>query len=346
MSPWNRQYVQFPSFFVPPGPIAVVAQSGNVMDSLARLISISGQGCSVCVASGNEASLHIEDYLEYLAGDEHTKVILSYVEGFKDGGRFIEVAREVGKKKPIVMVKAGRTQAGARAAASHTAAIAGSDSIFDAVCRQAGIIRAASLDEMVNIGLALLRQPLPKGRGLGIITAGGGWGVLAADACAALGFDVVRLPEATIAKLDKLLPAWWNRGNPVDLVAGAAAEDIFEAIDLVMQVPAVDAMMFLSIMPALKVSGFAAPSDAAAREKWGISMREAVVEAFERLNGIADRYNKTLVVASTHMWATAEEAAGVSFALGRNNAVCYHMPHEAASVLDALARYGRYVNKR
>jgi acetyltransferase len=346
MSPWNKQYVQFPSFFVPPGPIAVVAQSGNVMDSLARQVMMYGQGCSVCVASGNEASLHIEDYLEYLADDPHTRVILSYVEGFKDGGRFIEVASKVSKKKPIIVVKAGKTQAGARAAASHTASIAGSDVIFDAVCKQSGIIRAASLDELINIGLGLLRQPLPKGRGLGIVTAGGGWGVLAADACAALGFDVVKLPDDTIEELDKLLPAWWNRGNPVDLVAGVAGDNIFKAIELVMQVPSVDSMMFLSIMPALKVRGFDAPQEPVAREKWGEEITAAVIEAFERLNGIADKYHKPLVVASEHMWSTAVEQAKIGYTLGQHNAVCYHMPHEAATVLDAMVKYNDYLREK
>ena len=241
------------------------------------------------------------------------------------------------------MVKAGRTQAGARAAASHTASIAGSDAIFDAVCKQSGIIRAESLDELLNIGLGFLRQPLPKGRGLGIVTAGGGWGVMAADACAALDFDVVKFPDNTIKELDKLLPAWWNRGNPVDLVAGVAGDNILKAIELVMQVPSVDAMMFLSIMPALKVRGFDAPREPAARQKWGEEIMEAVIEVFGRLNGIADKYNKPLVVASEHMWATAVEAAVINSELGKHNAVCYHMPHEAATVLDAMVKYQQYL---
>ena len=178
-----------------------------------------------------------EDYLEYLGDESHTKVIMCYIEGFKDGRRFLRIASEVSKKKPIIMVKAGKTQAGAKAAASHTAAISGSDDIFGAVCKQAGVIRAGSLDEMLNIALALLRQPLPKGRGIGIVTAGGGWGVMGADACAERGFNVVALPETTIRELDKLLPAWWNRGNPVDLVAGSTPDNIFKALEMVMQCP-------------------------------------------------------------------------------------------------------------
>ncbi len=343
MSPWNSQYVQFPSFFVPPGPVAVIAQSGNVMDSLSLQIQMHGFGCSACIASGNEAALHCEDYLEYLADDPHTKVILSYIEGFKDGERFLAVAREVSKKKPIVMLKAGKTQAGAKAAASHTAALAGSDAVFDAVCRQSGVIRAKSLDEMLNIGLAFLRQPLPRGRGLGIVTAGGGWGVLAADACAELGFDIVQLPEETINELDKILPAWWNRGNPVDLVAGAAADNLFKAVELVMQCRSVDALMFLSLMPALRMGSFDAPQDQSSRENWGDQMIESVALAMDEFNALADKYNKPVIIASEYMWATNVEQAGITFRLGQHNAVCYRMPGGAARVLDALVTYGEYV---
>lgn len=165
MSPWDNLYIEFPSFHVPPGPIAVVAQSGNVMDVLSRQVMVKGLGCSQCVASGNEADLHIEDYLAYLGDDPHTKVILCYIEGFKDGGRFFKIAAEVGRVKPIVMVKAGKTQAGARAAASHTASLAGSDIVFDGICRQAGIVRASGLDDMLNIGIAFCASLFRRGAG-------------------------------------------------------------------------------------------------------------------------------------------------------------------------------------
>jgi len=345
MSPWNKQHVQFPSFFVPPGSIGVIAQSGNVVDALALQIQMHGFGCSLCIASGNEAVLHCEDYLEYLAEDPRTKVILSYIEGFKNGERFLAVAREVSKKKPIIMLKAGKTEAGARAAASHTAALAGSDTVFAAVCQQSGLIRAKGLDEVLNIGLAFLRQPIPKGRGLGIVTAGGGWGVLAADACAELGFDLVQLPDETITELDKILPAWWNRGNPVDLVAGAEVDNIYKAVELVMQCPSVDAMMFLSIMPALRAGSFNAPQDKAGREQWGQRLIESVAMSLDEFNAMADKYNKPIVIASEHMWATNYEQAEITFTLGQHNAVCYRMPGEAARVLDALATYGEYIRK-
>ena len=345
MSPWNKQHIQFPAFFVPPGPIAVIAQSGNVVDALSLQTKMHGFGCSRCIASGNEALLHCEDYLDYLGNDPRTRVILCYIEGFKDGERFFKVAHEVSRKKPIIMLKAGKTQAGARAAVSHTAAVAGEDAVFEAVCKQTGVIRVKSLDEMLDTGLAFLRQPLPRGRGLGIVTAGGGWGVLAADACAELGFDVVQLPEDIIRELDKILPAWWNRGNPVDLVAGTTVDNIYKAVELVMQCPSVDAMMFLSLMPALRRGSFDAPHDERAREAWGKKMTEVVAQAVDEFNALADKHNKPIVLASEYMWATHSEQAEITFTLGGHNAVCYRMPGQAARALDALVKYSEYLRK-
>lgn len=342
MSPWNKEYVQFPSFLVPAGRVAIIAQSGNVMDSLTRQVMLHGQGCSICVAIGNEAVLHFEDYLEYLGDDPHTSVIMSYIEGFKDGRRFLKIASEVSKKKPIVIVKGGKTPAGAIAAASHTAAVAGSDLIFDAVCKQAGVIRVRSLDEMLNISLAFLWQPLPKGRRLGIVTGGGGWGVMGADVCAEMGFDVVKLPDETIRALDTLLPTWWNRGNPVDLVAGSKPDNIYKAVEQIMQCPSVDAMMFLSMVPMLKIRAFDLPTEADERAKFGEVLENAVIEAMEGLNKLVKKYNKPMVVATEQIFATNIEEARLPYLLGKHDLACYHMPHEAARVLLALADYARY----
>jgi acyl-CoA synthetase (NDP forming) len=345
MNPWHKLYVDFPPFYVPAGPIAVVAQSGNVVDAMARQIMLKGLGCSLCVASGNEADLHIEDYLEYLGEDPNTQVILCYIEGFKDGRRFLKIAEEVSKKKPIIAIKAGRTQAGVRAAASHTASIAGSDAIFDAACKQAGIIRAGSLDEMLNIGIAFLRQPIPRSRKLGIVTAGGGWGVLAADACAERGFDLVKLPDEVIKELDTFLPAWWNRGNPVDLVAGSFADAVFRAAEVVLASPALDSMVFLSIMPALDLKRLATPDEEASSEEWGNHLVQSVAVAMERFNALAVKYDKPVIVASEHMFATAVQETRIIHALGQHNTMCYHQPHHAAQVLNALAEYGEWERK-
>lgn len=343
MNPRGKLHVQFVDFMAPPGPIAVVAQSGNVLDSVVRQVMLRGLGCSLCIASGNEADLHIEDYLEYLGEDPHTRVILSYIEGFKDGQRFIEVARAVSRKKPIVMVKVGKTEAGAKAAMGHTAAIAGSDAVFDAVCREAGVIRAKNLDELVNIGIALLQQPLPKGRRVGIMTGGGGWGVLAADACSELGLEVVTLPEETIRELDTVMPAWWNRSNPVDLVAGSTREAVFKGIEMLLRCPVVDGVMMLSIMPALGLKRLTASADEAEREQWEERALLAVVKAMDEFSKLAQKYNKPVVVATEHMLADAVQETRIIYAIGQHNCICHQSPHQAATAFNALAGYGEYL---
>lgn len=342
MNPREKLHIQFPPFYIPPGPIAVIAQSGNVVDSLARQIMLRGFGCSICISSGNEADLHNEDYLEYLAEDPHTKVILSYTEGFKDGKRFLQVAREVSQKKPIVMVKAGRTSVGAKAAISHTASIAGSAAVFEAVCKQSGIVKVESLDDLLNVGIAFLRQPLPNGIRVGIVTAGGGWGVLAADACTELGLEVVSLPEETIKELDSFMPAWWNRDNPVDLVAGGSTDTSFKAVETMLRCPSIDGVIMMSIMPTLRLERLSPSADEIDKQRWANNLVQTVISVIERFNNLADRYQKPVIVASEQMFADAIQETKIIYALGRQNLTCYHMPHQAAVVLSGLARYREY----
>jgi len=345
MNPFEKLYVQFPPYFVPPGPIAIVAQSGNVVDALARQIMLRGLGCSICISSGNEADLHIEDYLEYLAEDPHTMVILGYTEGFKAGKRFFALAKEVSREKPIVMIKPGTTPAGARASLSHTASIAGSDAVFEAVCKQSGIVRARNLEDLLDLGVALLRQPLPKGIRVGIVTGGGGAGVLTTDACAELGLDVLSLPEETIEELSSFMPAWWSRSNPVDLVAGSSPDTSFRAVETVLRCPIVDGVIMMSIMPALRLERPPASADEADRRRWGDNLVKAVVNVLERFGNLADTYQKPVVVASEQMFADAFQEARITQALGQRSLVCYHMPHQAAAVLAGLAKYGSYLQR-
>ena len=198
------------------GDGALVSQSGNSSQSVTQYAGWMGMGFSKFVSTGNEADLHFEDYVEYLADDEHTKVILGYVEGFREGRRFFELAREITKKKPIVLLKGGRTDAGGRAARSHTAALAGSDRITDAALKQCGVIRVDELTELVDVAVPLLGQPLPRGRRVGILAMGGGMAVMTADAVRREGLEVPQLSAATIRKLDEVMSVRWSRGNPVD----------------------------------------------------------------------------------------------------------------------------------
>ncbi len=200
------------------GHIGLISQSGNFGLNVIRNGVEMGLGFSKFISTGNETDLTFEDYLEQFGNDDDTKVIIAYVEGLRQGRRFFELAKEITKRKPIVILKAGRTESGARAVVSHTAALAGEDRIYDAVFKQTGVIRADSLDELLDTAGALLRQPIPKGKRIGILTGGGGPGVIATDACVRMGLEVVTISPSTVEKLDTILPSRWPRLNPVDMV--------------------------------------------------------------------------------------------------------------------------------
>ncbi len=205
--------------YLPPvskGPLALIAQSGNTSQSIVYLACELGLGFSKYVSSGNEADLHFEDYMEYLARDDETKIILGYIEGLKEGRRFFKLARELTRKKPVVIMKAGRTEAGARAARSHTAALAGSDVVCEAALKQSGVIRVEEVNELIDVALVLLGQPLPRGRRVGVLSAGGGAAVIAADALMRQHLELPQLSPGTIDKLNSLLPSRWSHVNPVE----------------------------------------------------------------------------------------------------------------------------------
>lgn len=151
---------------------------------------ISGIGFSKFVCTGNEADLRLEDYFEYLAQDEDTKIITAYIEGLREGRRFFQLTKETTPTKPVIVIKGGATKGSAKAAQSHTATLAGSDVIYEAAFRQAGVIRVEDDDELCDVVTALLYQPLPQGNRIGILTIGGGLGVMAAEACEKEGLEI------------------------------------------------------------------------------------------------------------------------------------------------------------
>lgn len=235
-------------FFQPdPGAIGIASQSGNVATVLTEQLAELGFGCSKAISTGNCGDLGWSDYLDYFGKDPDTQVVLLYIEGLNDGRSFFQAARKTSMAKPVVVLKSGRTEAGSRAASSHTGVLAGSDQTFSSSCRQAGIIQAESVEEAVILAATFVSTPLPAGRRLGIVTGGGGYGVIAADAAARRGLDLVRLSSGTIEKLRKHLPPWWSPNNPVDLVAGLGAYGgPMDLIPILMESGEVDGMIFLS----------------------------------------------------------------------------------------------------
>jgi acyl-CoA synthetase (NDP forming) len=213
------------------GPAAVLSQSGSTCMKIVRALGELGVGCSKYVSTGNEANLYMEDYLEFLAKDDNTKLIVAYIEGLRDGRRFFNLAKEITRKKPIVVVKVGGTEESARAVMSHTGALAGSDAVHAAAFRQCGVIRTEDDDELCDVVYALVSSPLPRNNRIGILSIGGGQGALTAEICEREGLAVGKLEPATVEKLDKILPARWPRRNPVDM-AGPTAADLGEISNL------------------------------------------------------------------------------------------------------------------
>ena len=247
-----NMHATFSPVFPPRGNVAMSSQSGAlglaVLD-YARALNI---GFSTFISVGNKPDVSGNDLVQYWADDPKTDVILLYLESFGNPRKFAEIARRVGRQKPIVAVKAGRSASGARAAASHTGALAASDTVVDELFRHSGVIRTDTLEEMFDVVALLANQPLPKGNRVAIVTNAGGPGILAADACEANGLTLARLSDGTTAKLRDILPSSASVANPVDMIASAAADQYRQTLQVVQSDPGVDSVIaiYIPVLPA------------------------------------------------------------------------------------------------
>jgi acetyl coenzyme A synthetase (ADP forming)-like protein len=308
-----------------PGNIAMVTQSGAF--GVAALDYLAGRqvGVSKFVSFGNKCDVDEAEMLHYLLHDEETRVILLYIEDIKSGREFIKIAKEVSKKKPIVALKAGRTEAGARAAASHTGALAGSDQIYDAVFAQTGILRAKDMEEFFDAGKALAMQPPASGRDIGIVTDAGGPGIMAVDECELRGLAVKRFSEGTIKKFEKLkedgkLPKFATNLNPVD-ITGSGTSEMFEmAVEILFQDPDVHGIILL-----------------------GLHHTPALQEDYiDRVAKVANKYDKPIVACDI---GETEMALHTRFRFDKLGIPAYASPEDAARAMNALVRYGNYLKK-
>jgi acetyltransferase len=207
-----------------PGKIAFISQSGAVLTSVLDWASSRGIGFSHMVSLGNMADVDIGDMLDYLSGDTRSRAILMYLEGIRDARGFMSAARRAARSKPVIAIKGGRHAESAKAAASHTGALAGSDAVYDAAFERAGILRARDLQHLFDAAETLSHVRPFRGERLAIITNGGGGGILAVDALADRGGVLADLAPATLERLGEALPAGWSGGNPVDIIGDAGAE--------------------------------------------------------------------------------------------------------------------------
>ena len=279
--PAVRLNATFSPVYPPHGRVALSTQSGAlglaILDYAARL----NIGFSTFASIGNKADVSGNDLLHYWAADAGTDVILLYLESFGNPRKFSELARDIGRTKPIVAVKAGRSAAGIRAALSHTGALASSDAIVEALFRQAGVIRTYTLEEMFDVAALLAHQPIPSGRSVAILTNAGGPGILAADACEANGLVLPPLGTATCEALRAFLPSAASVGNPIDMLASAPPEHYEQATRLLLADPVVDSLMVIFIPPL--VTDATAAAEAIVRGAAGTT--KTILATFMRAQG-------------------------------------------------------------
>ncbi len=243
--PSVRLNASFSPIFPPAGRLGLLSQSGALGIAIVQLAAERHLGLSTFVSAGNKADVSGNDLLEYWEADPCTSVLLLYLESFGNPRRFARLARRISRKKPIIVVKSGRTRAGSRAASSHTAAVAAEDTTVDALFAQSGVIRADTIDEMFDVASCFDLQPLPPGRRVAILTNAGGPGILAADACEASGLSLAQFSAATRAALAGALPTIASVGNPIDMIASAGPEQYAHTIQTLMLSPEVDSLIVI-----------------------------------------------------------------------------------------------------
>jgi acetyl coenzyme A synthetase (ADP forming)-like protein len=308
----------FATVYPPAGRVGFLSQSGALGLAVMEYATELGLGLSTFVSVGNRADISGTDLIAYWDSDERTDVILLYIESIGDPRRFGHLTKEVGRDKPIVVVKSGRSVAGARAAASHTGALlATSDVTVDALFRQGGVIRTDTLEEMFDVATLLANQPAPQGDRVAIITNAGGLGILCADTCEANGLRVPQISDATQGQLREFLPAEASVGNPVDMIASATAEDYRRAIRTVGEDPDVDAIIVIYIPP---------------------QATKAAEIAHAIVRGI-DEIGRRIPAVTTFM-----SAKGLPTELqeGGTRVPSYAFPEQAAIALAHAAEYGRW----
>ncbi len=324
-------------YFPRQGPVAFVSQSGAF--AAQNFISIErwGLGLSTVISTGNEAVLTCSDYIQLLENDPETHVILLYIEGFNDGPRFLKAAKEIALKKPILLMKVGRTSQGQRAATSHTGALAGNSDVFQGAMRQAGVILGTGLEDLFDWSMALGHQPLPKGNRVAILTNSGGPGVSLADVCAEEGLIMPRLPDDVQQQLQAFLPPTAVTGNPVDSTFTINMRIFSQAANILLALDDIDSLLIHGFFGPDLMNQFKdspqIPQDAVK------VMQDEFGDAANELIKTIRRYNKPVLISSTQDRSDTAirtiQDAGIPV---------YPMPERAARTLGVMTRYSQWCN--
>ncbi len=333
------------------GSVAFISQSGNLGNQLIHFAHQQGIGISLFVGSGNEGMVTCVDYLQYLEEDPHTRIIILYLESVGDGRHFLQVAKRVNLKKPVVVLKGGRTEAGRSAAASHTGSMSGEDLFFRAACRQAGLLNVRVPSELLDLSAGFSSLPLPRGNRVGIVTLGGGWGVVTADGCNERGLVVPGIPKPIVETIGRYLPPFWSKGNPVDLVGTADPDAPIVAVEELLKWNGIDAVISLGIVDRQEFASLLIESTR--------KVDATIPPGFlEQMNSLVQDYEERYIARMVELMETYEKPViGVSMARTtkgkvrsvdgrRYSGLYYETPEDAVNVLSRMVAYWRFLEGR
>ncbi len=332
------------------GSIGLLSQSGNLGTQLMAFAEAEGIGIRSFCGSGNEAMITIEDYLRTSALDDMTKSIILYVESMKDGKRFFRTAQKVSRRKPVVLLKGGRTAAGSRAAASHTGAMASNIKILNAACRQAGVVLADQPMDLLDLSAAFSSLPLPRGKRVAIMTLGGGWGVVTTDLCIENGLEVPHLSKDVIEKINQILPPYWSKENPIDLVGEMGADIPGKVLEILASWDQCDAIIHLGVVGRLRLidTMVKAARDSGQeinQDYYDLGMKmykDSEAEVFQHSAELMVKYEKPILgvfLDDVHS-KTITEIPGSLY-----NGIAFLTPERAVKVLSRMVSYQNWLKR-
>jgi len=304
------------------GSVSFISQSGALGTAALDKAKFVGLGISKFVSMGNKADVSENDLIQYMTDDDRCNVITAYLEGVKNGRKFMDICQKASKKKPVVIIKSGNTNAGARAVSSHTGTLAGSAKAYDAAFKQSGIIRAVTIKDLFNYANTLANQPLPKGKKVAMITNAGGPGIMATDAFEENDISLAKLEKSTIEKLKKILPAAANFYNPVDVLGDALTDRYKSTLEIGLDDKNVDAVLIL-LTPQSMTETY--------------ETAEAIVEVFR------DNNTRKVPIVTCFMGGLAVKEA-IDY-LNRNQIPNFEVPEEAVKSIKVMMDYYDWITK-
>ena len=340
----NNLCAQIVGPYPPRGSISLVSQSGNFVSSFMNYARQTGVGVARAVSAGNAAMVGVPEFFDYFATDESTEVTLAYIEGVNDGRLLANSMKNLCSSKPLVVVKGGSTAGGARAASSHTGALASDDKIFDAVCRSTGATRVSDVERAFDVAATFATQPLPRGKNTIVLTTIGGWGVVTSDAIHEEGaLSLIDLPSRLESEISKLLPQRWSKNNPIDCAGGETRETVSDIMRLVATDQAVDAIIFL---------GIGIQSNQARMMREGRYFPdyelERIVNYHERQDAMYAKFaadlsleTKKPILVATELAVADPNNAGV-VAVQNTGRLCYASGQRAARALSSVYLYAKW----